>query len=325
MGTVAAWFIAAFALIAGLLAWFKVLSASVRLVGLGRWIFDVIWSLVGPQAWRSRWLRARRCGAARAGLPPVYARPYWMFLMPRRARRGGVTAARIGAATAAARAASSRSWSIALPVPWGAAAGACIRADAGHATFRCWLAGLVLSSPAQPPWPWVASVIVPPAAGTVWAPDVASSSPFVVALLGWLPLITPFWCAAILLVCGLAVAPPFIAIALGRAAAAGRRPHRGAADRRRDADRPGARRARTPTISRRSMRVLVEAKRLTATTTSRLRNRLDLDAGAPGALYRTTVAPAFSAFLVGISSMPFVFRTTDHRRPPPRSHHPCST
>ena len=34
----------------GLLAWFKTLGASIRLVGLGRWIFEVVWALVGVAA-----------------------------------------------------------------------------------------------------------------------------------------------------------------------------------------------------------------------------------------------------------------------------------
>jgi len=46
-GPVVAWLIAAGALTTGLLAWFKVIGASIRLVGLGRWIFEVIWSLLG--------------------------------------------------------------------------------------------------------------------------------------------------------------------------------------------------------------------------------------------------------------------------------------
>jgi len=61
---------------------------------------------------------------------------------------------------------------------------------------------------------------------------------------------------------------------------------------------------------RRSMRVLVEPNAATATydVTSQ-EPGLDLDAGAPGGWYRTTVAPTFSV-PVGISAMPFVFRTT---------------
>jgi len=61
---------------------------------------------------------------------------------------------------------------------------------------------------------------------------------------------------------------------------------------------------------RRSIRVLVEPNASTATydVTSQ-EPGLDLDVGAPGGWYRTTVAPTFSV-PVGISSMPFVFRTT---------------
>src|SRR4029079_16016928 len=46
-GPVTAWFVAAAALAVGLLAWFKTLGASVRLIGLWRWVLDAVWTLLG--------------------------------------------------------------------------------------------------------------------------------------------------------------------------------------------------------------------------------------------------------------------------------------
>jgi hypothetical protein len=157
------------------------------------------------------------------------------------------------------------------------------------------------------------SIVVLAVAGTCWLTDTTDFLLFLVALLGRLPLITPIWIyPAILLAVGLFIAPPFIA-AIG-------------------ATKPLLR----PTIltaglllfvvvttglaytapaytndqpQRRSVRVLVDKGATTATydVTSQ-EPGLDLEMGAPGGWTRATGAPAFSA-PVGISSMPFVFRT----------------
>src|SRR5207253_2296738 len=81
-GPVTAWFIAAFALGCGLLAWFKALGASVRLVGLGRLILDAVWAVVGVATVAGAliggtWLLR----AARTVYHPWYAHPERMFLM----------------------------------------------------------------------------------------------------------------------------------------------------------------------------------------------------------------------------------------------------
>ena len=71
-GPMTSWFIAALALGCGLLAWFKTLGASVRLVGLGRWILDAVWALVGVAAVAAAMVGGTwALRAARAGLPPV--------------------------------------------------------------------------------------------------------------------------------------------------------------------------------------------------------------------------------------------------------------
>src|SRR5919112_1636493 len=79
---IVAWFIAVASLVCGLLAWFRILGASVRLVGLGRWVFGVIWALVGVAVvaaamiggvWALRY--------AREVYHPWYAHPERLFLM----------------------------------------------------------------------------------------------------------------------------------------------------------------------------------------------------------------------------------------------------
>jgi len=322
-GPVTAWFIAAAALIAGLLAWFKVLGASVRLIGVGRWVFELIWSIVGGAGvgvamvagtWALR--------ATRAVYHPWYAHPRWLFLM---LISLGVTTAwavvRVGAILPARLHAPRHPvlvWSIALPV-WVLGAGTVAvyaPAAAYIATVPLLVAGiLLLVVPAESVvGVRIVSVVILAAAGTVWVPDAAELLPFLVALLGRLPIITPVWLyAAILLVCGLFVAPPFIAVT-------------GAT---RPLLRPSLLTAAFLIVvvtltglayvapaytydqpQRRSIRVLVEPNASTATydVTSQ-EPGLDLDVGAPGGWYRTTVAPTFSV-PVGISSMPFVFRTT---------------
>ena len=322
-GPVVAWFIAGGALMTGLLAWFKVLGASVRLVGLGRWIFELIWSVVGACGVIAAMIAGTwALRAARAVYHPWNARPHWMLLM---LVALGVTAAwtisRAGALLPERVHAPRHPalvWSIALPF-WVLAAGALAvyaPAAAYIATVPLLVAGVaLLVARAQSEIAIrVASVVVFAAAGTVLLRDTADLLPFIVALLGRLPLITPVWVyAAVLSACGLFVAPPLIAIIAAT----------------RPLLRPSLLTAglfivvvtltglayAAPAYTydqpqRRSMRVLVEPNASTATydVTSQ-EPGLDLDAGAPGGWYRTTVPPPFSV-PAGISSMPFVFRTT---------------
>ena len=81
-GPVTAWLIAIVALGAGVLAWFKVLAASIRLVGLARWILDAVWSLVGVAAVAAAMIGGTwALRAARTVYHPWYAHPDRLFLM----------------------------------------------------------------------------------------------------------------------------------------------------------------------------------------------------------------------------------------------------
>ncbi|HEX6464962.1 MAG TPA: M20/M25/M40 family metallo-hydrolase, partial [Vicinamibacterales bacterium] len=320
-GPFTAWFIAAFALVTGVLAWFKVLGSSVRLIGLGRWIFELVWSCLGAAGvgavmvagtWALR--------ESRAVYHPWYARPHWMFLMlVALGVMAGWTASRVGGLLPSRVRAPRHPvllWSITLPV-WILFAGALAvyAPTAGYvATVPLLAAGVtLLIVPSESVLAVrIASIVVLGVAGTVWLPDTADLLPFLVALLGRLPLITPVWVnAAFLLACGLFTAPPFVAavaatrpilrpalltallliavvVTTGLAYAAPAYTY----------DQP----------QRRSLRVLVEPDARTATydVTSQ-EPGLDLDAGAPTGWYRTTDWPTFSV-PVPINPSPFVFR-----------------
>jgi hypothetical protein len=322
-GPVTAWILAVLALVSGLLAWFRVLSASVRLVGIGRWIVEAIWSAIGAAVvggamtggmWALR--------ETRAVYHPWYAHPQWMLLM---LVALGVTAgwavSRAGALLPA-RLHGPRHpvlvWSIALPFWVLFAAGLAVYAPvAGYlATVPLLAAGLSLLvvRPDSIPALRIASIVVLAVAGTCWLTDTTEFLLFIVALTGRLPFITPIWIyPVILLIAGLFLAPPFIAtvavtkpllrpsiltalllicvvVATGLAYAAPAYTH----------DQP----------QRRSLRVLADKDTSTATydVTSQ-EPGLDLETGAPGGWTRATTPPAFSA-PIGISAMPFVFRTT---------------
>lgn len=322
-GPVAAWFIAAFALITGVLAWFKVLGASVRLIGLGRWIFEFAWTVLGAVGVGAAMVAGTwALRASRTVYHPWYAHPYWLLLM---LVSLGVTAAwaasRVGAILPS-RLHGPRHpvlvWSIALPF-WIVCAGAAAvfaPAAAYIATVPLLAAGvgLLIFRAESSLGVRVVSIVVLAVAGTVWLRDTAEMLGFLVALFGRLPLITPVWIyAACLLACGLFVAPPLIA------AVAATRPIL----------RPSLLTAvllisvvvtagfayASPAYTydqpqRRSLRVLVDRDAQTATydVTSQ-EPGLDLDVGAPGGWYRTTEWPKFSV-PVAINPAPYVFRTT---------------
>jgi Peptidase family M28 len=322
-GPVTAWVVAVLALISGLLAWFKVLGATMRLVGIGRWIFEAVWALAGAAAVGAAMIAGMwALRATRAVYHPWYARPYWMLLM---LVALGVTAGWIASRAGAllpARLHAPRHpvlvWSLALPFWVLFAAGLAVYAPAAGylATIPLLAAGAgLLVVPSESILAVrVVSIVVLAVAGTCWLPDTSDLLPFIVALLGRLPLITPIWVyPALLLICGLFVAPPLIA-AIG-------------------ASRPLLRPSLLTAVllivvvvttgfayaapgytydqpQRRSLRVLVDKGATTATydVTSQ-EPGLDLDAGGPGGWFRTTAAPSFSV-PIAISAMPFVFRTT---------------
>lgn len=322
-GPVTAWLIAIVALGAGVLAWFKVLAASIRLVGLARWILDAVWSLVGVAAVAAAMIGGTwALRAARTVYHPWYAHPDRLFLMLLALGvLAGWSVIRFGALLPR-RAHAPRHpvlvWSFTLPV-WillagGMAAGA---ATAGYLwTLPLLVAGvsLLLVPVTNVAALRAISVVVLAVAGALWLRDALELLRFVVALMGRLPIITPVWVyAALMLAAGAMVVPPFIA------AVAATRPLL----------RPSILTAvllvavvvttglayAAPAYTnaqpqRRQARLIVEPNAATATyEVGSQEPGLDLDQGAPGGWYRATDVPKAS-ITVGRYPLPFVFRTT---------------
>ena len=322
-GPIAAWFIAAAALVVGLLAWFKTLAATVRLMGIWRWILEVIWALIGVAAIAGSMVGATwllRMG--RAVYHPWYAHPDRLFLMLLSiGTLVGWLVVRVGALLPA-RARAPRHpmlvWSLALPV-WVGLAGvmAAMAPTAGYLwSVPLLVAGLALLAAPLHNVPLVraASIIVLAVSGTLWLADTIDLMRFVVAMFGRLPIITPVWVyAALMLACGAMVVPPFVA------AVAAVRP----------LTRPSLMTAAwlllvavtvgfaywSPAYTyaqpqRRLARVIVEPNASTATyEVASHEPGIDLASGAPVNWYRAIDAPQASVPFAPYRH-PYVFRTT---------------
>jgi hypothetical protein len=322
-GPITAWFIAAFALGCGLLAWFKVLGASVRLVGIGRLILDALWAVVGIAAVAGAlvggtWLLR----ASRTVFHPWYAYPGRMFLMLLALGvLAGWLAIRLGALLPS-RAHGPRHpilvWALALPL-WVALAGvtAALAPGAGYLwTVPLLMAGIgLLAVPAtNEPAIRAVSVVVLAVSGTLWLRETLELLRFMVALLGRMPFVTPVWIyGALMLACGAMIVPPFIA------AVAATKPL-----------------VRPPLLTagllvavvitagfayaapaytynqpqRRHFRVMTEPAAATSTyEVGSQEPGLDLEATAPGGWYRATDIPK-TTVPFGVFGPAYVFRTT---------------
>jgi hypothetical protein len=216
-------------------------------------------------------------------------------------------------------------WSVTLPL-WVAIAGfmAAVAPSAGYLwTLPLFVAGagLLIVPAANAPAVRAISVVILAAAGTLWLRDTLDLFRFVVALLGRLPLITPVWVyAALLLGAGAMIVPPLIA-----AVAATRplvRPALGTALLLAAVAVAGGFAYAAPAYTfdapqRRAMRVFVEPEAATATyEVASQEPGLDLDAGAPGGWARVTDTAAGSVPWPRFP-LPFVFRTTAPSPGPP--------
>ena len=322
-GPVTSWIIAALSLGCGLLAWFKAVGASMRLVGLGRWFLDAVWTLVGVA-----FIAAAMIGGtwllrtARAVYHPWYARPDRMFLMLLALGiLAGWLAVRLGALLPA-RAHGPRHpiliWSLTLPL-WVVMAGvtAAFAPGAGYLwTLPLLVAGLgLLAVPASNATAVRAiSVVVLAVAGTLWLRDTVELLRFMVALLGRMPLVTPVWVyAALMLACGAMVAPPFVAAVAATTPLV--RPSVVTAALLLAVVVTGGLAYAAPAYTynqpqRRYLRVLTEPDAATSTyEVGSQEPGLDLDAGAPVGWYRATDIPK-TTVPVGRFSPPYVFRAT---------------
>ena len=322
-GPVTAWFVAVASLMCGLLAWFKVLSASIRLVGLGRWIFEVVWAIVGAAAVGGAMIGAT--WALRHAGPvyhPWYAYPNRLFLMLLAVGTlAGWMVVRAGAILPR-RAHGPRHpvlvWSVTLPLWVGLAGALAAMAPSAGYLWTVPLLATAIGLLAVPALNVAAvravAVVALAVSGTLWLFDTIDLLRFMVPLFGRLPIITPIYVyAALMLACGAMVVPPFIAAAA--------------------AVRPIVRPSLITTAlliavavsiglayfspaytyaqpQRRTARVIVEPDAATATyEVASQEPGLDLEAAAPSDWYRATDAPAASVPF-GRLPQPFVFRTT---------------
>ena len=329
-GPVTSWFIAMLSLAAGLLAWFKTLGTSVRLVGLGRWLLDAGWALVGVAAITGAmiggtWLLR----AARTVYHPWYARPDRMFLLLLALGvLAGWLVVRIGALLPA-RAHGPRHpvliWSVTLPL-WVALAGVTASVAPGAAylwTLPLLVAGLgLLAVPSgNAAGVRAISVLVLAVAGTLWLRDTMELLRFMVAVLGRMPFVTPVWVfSALMLACGAMVAPPFVA-ALSAPAPLLRPSFVTTALLVAVVVTAGFAYA-APAYTyqqpqRRYMRVLTEPDASTSTyEVGSQEPGLDLEAGAPAGWYRASDLPA-TTVPFGPFGPPYVFRATAAAPGPP--------
>jgi hypothetical protein len=253
---------------------------------------------------------------------PWYAHPERMFAMLLAlGTLAGWLAIRIGALLPA-RAHAPRHpvlvWSLALPV-WVVLAGA-IAATAPSAGYL-WSVPLLVAGIGLLAVPVTnvaavrsISVVVLAVAGTLWLRDASELLRFLIALFGRLPIITPVWVyAALMLACGAMVVPPFVAAVAATKAIV----------------RPSLVSAALLVVvaitaglayvapaytfaqpQRRSARVLIEPDATTATyEVASQEPGLDLDPSAPAGWYRATDEPKTSV-PAGRYALPFVFRTT---------------
>ncbi len=321
-GPAGSWIIAVLALVTGVLAWFKALSASVRLLGIGRWLLDLAWTIVGVAAVTEAMIGTTwALRHAREVYHPWYAHPDRLFvLLVAVGVLAGWAVVRLGR-WIPARAHGPRHplivWSFALPL-WIAAAGAvaALAPAAGYLwTLPLLSAGIcLLVVPPGVPAVRAASVVVLAVSGTLWLNDTPSLLHFAVPVFGRLPFITPVSVYTILmLMCASTVAPPFIAIITETARAM--RPSFVTAILMVIVAAAGgyAYVAEAYTHARpqhRHFRVIVPAGSTTATyEIASLEPGIDVEEGAPRGWTRVTDAPA-TPVAVGRFPYPFVFRTT---------------
>ncbi len=222
---VVGWALSIAAVILGALACVRIVPAAIRLCGALRWTFTAVWAVAGfvgaglamaGATWALR--------AARAVYHPWYARPDRLFLL---LLATGVTAAWVMSRAGRwlpARAHGARdplvTWSVALPF-WLVLAMAMLwLAPAAAYLWTLPLlaaAILLLVIPAASPISIrMASVAVLAVAATLWLRDTLELLRFMTPLFGRLPIITPFWAyAAVLVAASLMMAPPFIAAVAG--------------------------------------------------------------------------------------------------------------
>ena len=229
-GMVISWVIDAAALLLGVIAWIRVISAAMKVAGPLRWSVAAIWSLIGTAAVVFGMIAAT--WALRAGREvyhPWYAHPDRLFLLlVTVALTAGWGMARIGALLPA-RIRGIRdpliTWSLALPIWIIVAAGATWLAPSAAYlwTLPLLVAGVCLTATgivesripdhhSRIPMT-IASIIILAVSGTLWLRNTVDLLRFATAVFGRLPLIMPVYVFPAIIAAGLImVGPPIIAV-----------------------------------------------------------------------------------------------------------------
>ncbi len=219
------WILAFAAIVAGVLASVRIVGAAVRLGGPGRWVFTIVWTIVGAGVVVGAMIGATwALRAASAVYHPWYARPdrLLVFLAVIGAACGW-SVSRLGAWLPRGLHGVRHpvvTWSLALPcwivldfaALWYAPAATYLVA------VPLLVAGIALAAvpPASGGAIRLVSIVVLAVAATLWLRDTVELFRFMVAVFGRLPMVTPvFVYAAVLAAAAVMVVPPFLATAGG--------------------------------------------------------------------------------------------------------------
>lgn len=208
------------ALLLGVVAWLRVTAAAIRITGLLRWILTFVWSAIGAvlvfaSMTGATW--ALRVG--REVYHPWYAKPDRLFaLLLAVAALVGWIVVRVGA-WLPARAHGLRhplvAWSLTLPVWIALAAGAFMLAPSAVYlwTIPLFVAGALLTvvRPTSAPAVGIVSLVVFDVAAALWLHETIVLLRFLVATLGRIPIVTPpFVYATVMLLAGIMLVPPLL-------------------------------------------------------------------------------------------------------------------
>ena len=221
------------AVVLGTLAWVGMLRQVVRNGGIGHAIVTIVWATLAAAAVLGALLAAVwLLRAGRAELHPWFAHPWRLFAFM---TVMVVTVTWLVRRLAAALPAALRPdgtpfgvWSAALPVWTLMLVGALLHApSASYLLSIPLLAAALLVGPATlvagarealRTWPArVASAVVVALVWILWTPDLVALLPFLVTLLGRLPVVTPTWLyPAAFFFAGIVLWPPILGVLVGR-------------------------------------------------------------------------------------------------------------
>lgn len=222
-GPLASLVVAALAVTAGLAAWILLMRDLWRLRRVGGIVMTILWALlsaIGTVGAMTGAVAALR--AMRTEVVPWYSAPHWFFLF---VLSTGVLVAwmMIRAATLVPEKFRPwrdprATWWIALPC-W-IAIGVAIQVAAPTAAYLVMLplltAGLLLVIARRHWWVRLASLVTLVVVSACALEDIVRLATFLVALLGWMPLVTPVWLyPAVFAIAALLGAPPLLALMAG--------------------------------------------------------------------------------------------------------------